>query len=290
MLPSYVTSDNIRTFLDNAFREDVGDGDHSTLASIPESSKSHASLLMKDDGIIAGMEAASQIVQYYDPDLVMKLLVSDGDMVKYGDILFTLEGSARSLLTVERIILNCMQRMSGIATKTHHLNSLIKHTGAKLLDTRKTTPNFRIMEKWAVFIGGGVNHRFGLFDMIMLKDNHIDYAGGIEKAIAATHEYLEKTGRDLKIEIETRNLDEVKRVLAAGGVDRIMLDNMSIDDMTRAVEMVGGRVETEASGGITEETITLVAETGVDYISVGALTHSVRSLDMSLKATESIEK
>ncbi len=290
MLPSYVTSDHIRTFLDNAFREDVGDGDHSTLASIPESSKSHASLLMKDDGIIAGMEAASQIVQYYDPDLVMKLLVSDGDMVKYGDILFTLEGSARSLLTVERIILNCMQRMSGIATKTHHLNSLIKHTGAKLLDTRKTTPNFRIMEKWAVFIGGGVNHRFGLFDMIMLKDNHIDYAGGIEKAIAATHEYLEKTGRDLKIEIETRNLDEVKRVLAAGGVDRIMLDNMSIDDMTRAVEMVGGRVETEASGGITEETITLVAETGVDYISVGALTHSVRSLDMSLKATESIEK
>ncbi len=290
MLPSYVTSDHIRTFLDNAFREDVGDGDHSTLASIPESSKSHASLLMKDDGIIAGMEAASQIVQYYDPDLVMKPLVSDGDMVKYGDILFTLEGSARSLLTVERIILNCMQRMSGIATKTHHLNSLIKHTGAKLLDTRKTTPNFRIMEKWAVFIGGGVNHRFGLFDMIMLKDNHIDYAGGIEKAIAATHEYLEKTGRDLKIEIETRNLDEVKRVLAAGGVDRIMLDNMSIDDMTRAVEMVGGRVETEASGGITEETITLVAETGVDYISVGALTHSVRSLDMSLKATESIEK
>ncbi len=290
MLPSYVTSDHIRTFLDNAFREDVGDGDHSTLASIPESSKSHASLLMKDDGIIAGMEAASQIVQYYDPDLVMKLLVSDGDMVKYGDILFTLEGSARSLLTVERIILNCMQRMSGIATKTHHLNSLIKHTGAKLLDTRKTTPNFRIMEKWAVFIGGGVNHRFGLFDMIMLKDNHIDYAGGIEKAIAATHEYLEKTGRDLKIEIETRNLDEVKRVLAAGGVDRIMLDNMSIDDMTQAVEMVGGRVETEASGGITEETITLVAETGVDYISVGALTHSVRSLDMSLKATESIEK
>ncbi len=290
MLPSYVTSDHIRTFLDNAFREDVGDGDHSTLASIPESSKSHASLLMKDDGIIAGMEAAYQIVQYYDPDLVMKPLVSDGDMVKYGDILFTLEGSARSLLTVERIILNCMQRMSGIATKTHHLNSLIKHTGAKLLDTRKTTPNFRIMEKWAVFIGGGVNHRFGLFDMIMLKDNHIDYAGGIEKAIAATHEYLEKTGRDLKIEIETRNLDEVKRVLAAGGVDRIMLDNMSIDDMTQAVEMVGGRVETEASGGITEETITLVAETGVDYISVGALTHSVRSLDMSLKATESIEK
>ncbi len=290
MLPSYVTSDHIRTFLDNAFREDVGDGDHSTLASIPESSKSHASLLMKDNGIIAGIEAASQIVQYYDPDLVMKPLVSDGDMVKYGDILFTLEGSARSLLTVERIILNCMQRMSGIATKTHHLNSLIKHTGAKLLDTRKTTPNFRIMEKWAVFIGGGVNHRFGLFDMIMLKDNHIDYAGGIEKAIAATHEYLEKTGRDLKIEIETRNLDEVKRVLAAGGVDRIMLDNMSIDDMTRAVEMVGGRVETEASGGITEETITLVAETGVDYISVGALTHSVRSLDMSLKATESIEK
>jgi nicotinate-nucleotide pyrophosphorylase (carboxylating) len=183
-----------------------------------------------------------------------------------------------------------MQRMSGIATKTYHLNSLISHTGAKLLDTRKTTPNFRIMEKWAVFIGGGVNHRFGLYDMIMLKDNHIDYAGGIEKAIAATHAYLSKTGRKLRIEIETRNLEEVERVLQTGGGDRIMLDNMSIPDMTRAVELIGKRMETEASGGITEKTIAAAPETGVDFISVGALTHSVRSLDMSLKATESIEK
>ncbi|MCA6074410.1 carboxylating nicotinate-nucleotide diphosphorylase [Fulvivirga sedimenti] len=290
MLPSYVTSDHIREFLDYAFREDVGDGDHSTLAAIPESSRDHASLLMKDDGIIAGIEAAAQIIQFYDPRLIMHPLVKDGDPVKYGDVLFTLEGPARSLLTVERIILNCMQRMSGIATKTNHLNSLISHTGAKLLDTRKTTPNFRIMEKWAVFIGGGVNHRFGLYDMIMLKDNHIDYAGGIEKAIAATHEYLSKTGRKLRIEIETRNLEEVAQVLKIGGVDRIMLDNMSISEMTKAVELIGNRMETEASGGITEKTIAAVAETGVNFISVGALTHSVRSLDMSLKATESIEK
>lgn len=290
MRPWYVTPERLREFLDFAFKEDIGDGDHSSLASIPANVQQKAGLLMKDDGVIAGIQAAEEIIAHFDPGLVMEKFVDDGAHVRKGDLLFTLQGSARSLLTVERLILNCMQRMSGIATKTHHLNSLIAHTQAKLLDTRKTTPNFRLMEKWAVFIGGGVNHRYGLFDMIMLKDNHIDYAGGVANAISATREYLSSTGRDLKIEVETRNLREVQEVLDAGGADRIMLDNMKPEIMREAVRLIDGRAETEASGGITEETIGEVAETGVDFISVGALTHSIKSLDMSLKAMESLEK
>ncbi len=290
MRPSYITPGRLKSFLEFAFNEDVGDGDHSSLAAIPKDATSRASLLMKDDGVIAGIEAAHEIVAFYDSGLRMEVYTADGQEVKYGDILFSIEGSARSLLTVERILLNCMQRMSGIATKTRHLSALIAHTNAKLLDTRKTTPNFRLMEKWAVHIGGGENHRYGLYDMIMLKDNHIDYAGGIKQAIQATRSYLAETGRDLKVEIETRNLDEVREVLQTGSVDRIMLDNMSLEDMRTAVEIIGEAAETEASGGITEETIAAVAETGVDYISVGALTHSIKSLDMSLKASESLEK
>lgn len=290
MRPPYITKESLHEFLEYAFREDVGDGDHSTLAAIPEDAVDMAGLLMKDDGIIAGIDAAKEIISYFDPSIQMTKFAEDGQSVLKGDILFTLEGPARSLLTVERILLNCMQRMSGIATKTHQMTRLISHTQARLLDTRKTTPNFRIMEKWAVHIGGGVNHRFGLYDMIMLKDNHIDYAGGIANAIRATRNYLAKTGKDLKIEIETRNLDEVRQVLDCGGADRIMLDNMSVEDMTKAVSIIGDSAETEASGGITEETIVKVAETGVNFISVGALTHSVKSLDMSLKASESLEK
>lgn len=290
MRPWYVTPERLREFLDFAFKEDIGDGDHSSLASIPSDVQQKAGLLMKDDGVIAGIQAAEEIIAHFDPGLVIEKFVEDGAHVRKGDVLFTLQGSARSLLTVERLILNCMQRMSGIATKTYHLNSLIAHTQAKLLDTRKTTPNFRLMEKWAVFIGGGVNHRYGLFDMIMLKDNHIDYAGGVANAISATREYLSSTGRDLKIEVETRNLREVQEVLDAGGADRIMLDNMKPEIMREAVRLIAGRAETEASGGITEETIREVAETGVDFISVGALTHSIKSLDMSLKAIESLEK
>jgi nicotinate-nucleotide pyrophosphorylase (carboxylating) len=290
MRPSYVTAERIKDFLDYAFKEDVGDGDHSSLACIPPETTSQASLLMKDKGIAAGIELAGEIIRYYDTGLKAEFYVQDGEEVHPNDILFTIEGSARSLLTIERIILNCMQRMSGIATKTHLMAAQIAHTRARLLDTRKTTPNFRLMEKWAVHIGGGVNHRFGLFDMIMLKDNHIDYAGGIKPALDSTHEYLTKTGKNLNVELETRNLEEVRQALETGGADRIMLDNMSLQDMREAVRLIGDSAETEASGGITEETIVDVAETGVDFISVGALTHSVRSLDMSLKASISLEK
>ncbi|MDQ3291227.1 MAG: carboxylating nicotinate-nucleotide diphosphorylase, partial [Bacteroidota bacterium] len=216
--------------------------------------------------------------------LRVDVFLKDGATVKPGDVAFIVTGKAQSILTAERLVLNCMQRMSGIATYTHQLNKLIAGTNAKLLDTRKTTPNFRMMEKWAVLIGGGVNHRYGLFDMIILKDNHVDYAGGIRQSIAATHDYLQRTNRQLKIVVETRNLQEVQQVLETGGVDRIMLDNMTPDQLREAVQFIGGRFITEASGGITNETIAAVAATGVDYISVGALTHSVRSMDISLKA------
>ena len=290
MIPPYVNEENLHSFLTRAFQEDVGDGDHSTLASIPEQARDHALLLMKDEGIIAGIEMTRRIISFYDPDLQIETYVEDGSEVSHGDLIFKLSCSARSLLTCERLILNCMQRMSGIATKTRQLVGLIEGTGARLLDTRKTTPNFRLAEKWAVFIGGGTNHRYGLFDMIMLKDNHIDYAGGIAQAITATQEYLNMNEKTLDIEVETRNIDEVRQVLDAGGVQRIMLDNMSVEEMKEAVTLIGGRAETEASGGITESTIRKVAETGVDYISVGALTHSVKSLDMSLKASKSLEK
>ena len=267
-----------------ALAEDIGDGDHSSLASIPGDAQNQARLLVKGDGILAGVELAGYIFKAVDPTLQVEVLLQDGATVKYGDIALTVNGKAQSILTAERLVLNCMQRMSGIATYTHHLTDLIKGTNAKLLDTRKTTPNFRIMEKWAVLIGGGHNHRFGLFDMIILKDNHVDYAGGIKEAILATQRYLQEKGKDLRIEVETRNLDEVKQALETGGIHRIMLDNMTPDMMREAVAMIGGKFETEASGGITETTIRSVAECGVDYISVGALTHSIKSMDLSLKA------
>jgi len=282
-LPSYLTEEAIVEFIGAAFSEDVGEGDHSSLGSIPADAKSKARLLIKDDGILAGVEMASMIFQFYDPTLVMNRMKNDGDEVKRGDVAFTVEGLSRSILSCERLVLNCMQRMSGIATYTHRLSQLIKGTKAKLKDTRKTTPNFRLMEKWGVWIGGGVNHRFALYDMVMLKDNHIDMAGGIRHAIDNTKRYLKEKNKDLRIEIETRNLQEVQEVLNVGGVDIIMLDNMSVDDMREAVRLIGGKSQTEASGGITEQTIARVAETGVDFISVGALTHSVKSLDLSLK-------
>ena len=281
---SYLTPEALTTFIRTALAEDVGDGDHSALAAIPAGAQNRAHLLVKGEGILAGVALAPLIFKEVDPALHMTVLLTDGTPVRHGDIAFTVEGPARSILTAERLVLNCMQRMSGIATYTAHLNNLLAGTTTKLLDTRKTTPNFRICEKWAVLIGGGVNHRYGLFDMIILKDNHVDYAGGIAQAIAATHAYLEKTGRQLPIEIETRSLIEVQQALDAGGVDRIMLDNMNPELLREAVALIAGRFPTEASGGITEQTIAEVARTGVDYISVGALTHSVKSLDLSLKA------
>ncbi len=281
---NYLSEQAIDSFISSALNEDVGDGDHSSMASIPAGASNRARLIIKGEGVVAGIELASKIFEQVDATLKIALFKKDGDQVKFGDIAFSVEGNARAILTGERLVLNCMQRMSGIATFTRELTELIKHTQAKLLDTRKTTPNFRMMEKWAVVIGGGVNHRFGLFDMIILKDNHVDYAGGISKAINSTHSYLEKTGKTLKIEIETRNLEEVREVLASGGVDRIMLDNMTPLQLKEAVALIGGLYETEASGGISRATIKEVAETGVNYISVGALTHSVISMDMSLKA------
>jgi len=281
---NYLTGQAIDDFISAALSEDVGDGDHSSLASIPADAVNRARLIVKGQGVIAGVELAGKILKLVDPKLSFEVFIKDGERVKHGDIAFVVQGNARIILTAERLILNCMQRMSGIATFTNELAGLIKHTKAKLLDTRKTTPNFRMMEKWAVVIGGGVNHRFGLFDMIILKDNHVDYAGGIRQAIDATQAYLEKTGKKLSIEIETRNLDEVKQVLERGGVNRIMLDNMNTLQLKEAVTLIGGRYETEASGGISTSNIVGVAETGVDYISVGALTHSVVSMDMSLKA------
>ncbi|MGV3505052.1 MAG: carboxylating nicotinate-nucleotide diphosphorylase [Adhaeribacter sp.] len=282
--PNYLTDAALEQFIVQALQEDVGEGDHSSLAAIPASARNQARLLVKDTGILAGVELAEKILHTFDPDLQVTVLLKDGSPVKYGDIAFTVTGKAQSILTAERLLLNCMQRMSGIATYTHHLNTLLAGTKARLLDTRKTTPNFRMLEKWAVLLGGGLNHRFGLFDMIMLKDNHVDYAGGIRAAIQATRQYLHDKGLHLRIVIETRNLSEVQQVLDTGGVDRIMLDNMPPGLMRQAVNLIQGRYETEASGGITEESIAAVAASGVDYISVGALTHSVKSLDMSLKA------
>jgi len=280
----YLSSIKIKEFIKAALLEDVGEGDHSTLASIPAEKVGMAKLLIKQDGVIAGLELAKMIFEQFDPKLKVTLLLKDGDLVKAGDIGLVVEGRAASILTTERLVLNCMQRMSGIATKTHKLAQLITHTKAKLMDTRKTTPNFRMMEKWAVVLGGGVNHRFALYDMIMLKDNHIDFAGGIQKAMASTRTYLADKKLDLKIEVETRNLEELQEALRVGGMDWIMLDNMDFATMRKAVEMVNGRYKIEASGGITEENLKDVAECGVDYISVGALTHQVQSMDISLKA------
>ncbi|HEX8059490.1 MAG TPA: carboxylating nicotinate-nucleotide diphosphorylase [Cyclobacteriaceae bacterium] len=282
-LPPYLTKEALAQFMGSAFSEDVGEGDHSSQGAIPSDARSAARLLVKDNGILAGVDAASMILQFFDPAVVMTRMKNDGDEVTKGDVAFTVMGLSQSILSCERLVLNCMQRMSGIATYTHRLSQLISGTKAKLMDTRKTTPNFRIMEKWAVLIGGGVNHRYALYDMVMLKDNHIDMAGGIRPAIENTKRYLTAKNKLLRIEIETRNLQEVKEALSVGGVDVIMLDNMSVSDMREAVALIGGKAQTEASGGITEATIKNIAETGVDYISVGALTHSVKSLDLSLK-------
>lgn len=284
MRPAYITDKFLEDFIEAALAEDVGDGDHSTLASIPETAHSSARLLVKDEGILAGVSLASEIFRHADKHVTMEVFITDGSPVKNGDVAFNVSGPARTLLTMERLVLNCMQRMSAIATKTHYFNSLIAGTNAKLVDTRKTTPNFRLIEKWAVIIGGGKNHRIGLFDMIMLKDNHIDMAGGISAAINRTKDYLRGIGKNLPVEVETRNLSEVRQVLETGGVDIIMLDNMDVTTMREAVNMIGGRYKTEASGGVTEHTIKAIAECGVDYISVGALTHAVKSLDLSLKA------
>lgn len=284
MRPSYLTPETLQQFIKSALAEDIGPGDFSSLAAIPSEKIGKARLIIKDDGILAGVEMAVLIFAAVDPKIQVNLLKKDGDTVSAGDIGLTVEGPAASILSAERLVLNCMQRMSAIATKTHRLSRLIAHTKAKLMDTRKTTPNFRLMEKWAVHIGGGVNHRFALYDMVMLKDNHVDFAGGIREAITRTKKYLTENNLNLKIEIETRNLDEVRQVIEVGGVDYIMLDNMDYTTMREAVGMIGGKFSTEASGGITEETLPKVAECGVDYISMGALTHSVSSLDISLKA------
>ena len=281
--PEYLSESAISNFITAALLEDIGEGDHSSLGAIRTDSISKAKLLVKDDGIIAGLEMAWYIFFQYNSKLNVEYFKKDGDEVKKGDVAFIVVGPSRAILSAERLVLNCMQRMSGIATYTNRLNKLIAGTRAKLTDTRKTTPNFRLMEKWAVVIGGGRNHRFALYDMVMLKDNHIDIAGGIKQAIENERSYLKRENKDLKIEIETRTLDEVKEVLAVGGVDVILLDNMSVDLLRQAVQLIDGRYKTEASGGITETNLRAVAETGVDYISIGALTHSVKSLDLSLK-------
>ena len=268
----------------NALKEDIGDGDHSSLSAIPSDATGKAKLLVKADGTIAGVELAKRIFELYDPNLKVEVLIQDGEKVKFGDIAFTVEGSSISILSTERLVLNFMQRMSGIATQTNKYVSLISDYKTKLLDTIKTTPGIRYMEKWAVRIGGGYNHRYALYDMIMLKDNHIDYAGGIANAIHKANEYIVSKSLDLKIEIEVRDFDELNQVLEVGQVDRIMLDNFTPSDIKIALELIDGKYETEASGGITEETLVDYAKTNVDYISVGALTHSFKSLDMSLKA------
>ena len=274
----------ILELIDNALREDIGDGDHSTLACVPAHAIGKAQLIIKEDGILAGIELAEIIFKRFDPSLQIEILLEDGKAVKSGDVAFIVSGSSRSILTTERLVLNCMQRMSGIATQTNKIVSCIEGCATKLLDTRKTTPGIRLLEKWAVRIGGGHNHRFGLFDMLMLKDNHIDYAGGIQPAVLRANKYLKSKKKNLKIEIEVRNLQELKEVLEIGMVDRIMLDNFSPDEIRDALKLIPTEYETEASGGITLETIRSYAETGVNFISVGALTHSAKSLDMSLKA------
>lgn len=270
--------------IDLAFAEDIGDGDHTTLCCIPEDAMGKSHLLIKENGILAGVEVAKRVFNRFDPDLKVEVLIEDGTPVKVGDIAMIVSGKVRSLLQTERLMLNIMQRMSGIATVTNKYVERLKGTHTRVLDTRKTTPGLRMLEKQAVKIGGGVNHRIGLFDMILLKDNHVDFSGGIENAIDRCHAYLKEKGLDLKIEIEVRNFDELQQVLDHGGVNRIMLDNFSVENTRKAVELIGGKYETESSGGITIDTLRDYAEAGVDFISVGALTHSVKGLDMSFKA------
>jgi nicotinate-nucleotide pyrophosphorylase (carboxylating) len=275
---------DFKEFIQQALIEDVGNGDHSTLAAIEPHAQGHASLLVKEPGVLAGVDIAQQIFNYFDAGLLMNLKLHDGAQVQPGDIAFELDGPARSILTTERLVLNIMQRMSGIATKTRELVDMVKHTRVSLLDTRKTTPLFRYFEKAAVKIGGGHNHRFGLYDMIMLKDNHIDYAGGVKMAITKAQDYLKQNNMDLKIEVEVRNFRELGEVLEVGGIDVIMLDNFTPADIKKALVDINQKYKVEASGGINQTNLVEFAETGVDYISIGALTHQVKSLDLSLKA------
>ncbi|WP_298539010.1 carboxylating nicotinate-nucleotide diphosphorylase [uncultured Aquimarina sp.] len=274
----------IELIIKNAIREDVGDGDHSSLACIPKVATGKAKLLVKDEGILAGVEFAKNVFNYVDPKMEVEVKIEDGSKVKHGDIAFYVSGSSQSILKAERLVLNAMQRMSAIATKTNQFVQLLEGTGTKILDTRKTTPGIRALEKWAVKIGGGENHRFALYDMIMLKDNHIDFAGGITNAIEKTKKYLEDTNRDLKIIVEARDLHEIKEILKTPGVYRILIDNFNYEDTRKAVELIGNTCLTESSGGINEKTVRKYAECGVNYISSGALTHSVYNLDLSLKA------
>ena len=273
---------NLDELIQMALREDIGDGDHSTLACIPPDATGTAKMVAKQEGILCGAEIGERVFKLVDPTLNVSLLMHDGDSVKKGDLLMLVEGHSGSILTAERTALNYMQRLSGIATETHRMVLMLDGLHTRLLDTRKTTPNMRLMEKYAVACGGGTNHRIGLYDMVMLKDNHIDFAGGIEAAIDRTHQYLKDKGKELRIEIEVRNLDELERVMQHGGVDRIMLDNFDVDTLREAVRRIDGKYETEASGGITDQTLRQYAETGVDFISVGALTHHIKSMDISL--------
>lgn len=285
--PHYANDEALKQFIKTALEEDIQDGDHSTLSTIPKDLVQKAQCIIKEDCIVAGVELAEVIFKTFDATMQMEVFIKDGENARKGDIAFVVTGKAQSILQTERLVLNCMQRMSGIATLTHEWDARLVGTKTKLLDTRKTTPNFRICEKWAVAIGGGTNHRYGLYDMIMLKDNHIDYNGSITNAVKMAKEYLEKHKKNLKIEVETRNLDEVKEALAAD-VDRIMLDNMDIATMREAVKLINKQCETEASGGITREVLREVASTGVDYISAGALTHSAKNIDISLKAIKKL--
>ena len=277
-------TDNLEQLIPLWFAEDIGDGDHTTLSCIPADAMGKSQLIIKENGVLAGITIAREIFKAFDPELKMTVFIQDGTEVKVGDVAFVVEGKIQSLLQTERLMLNIMQRMSGVATRTREYVKLLEGTKTNVLDTRKTTPGLRLLEKEAVKIGGGVNHRIGLYDMILLKDNHVDFAGGIDKAIQRAKAYLQSKGKDLKIEIEVRNFDELSQVMSIGEVDRIMLDNFSVENTRKAVEIINGKYETESSGGITFETLRQYAECGVDYISVGALTHSVKSLDMSFKA------
>lgn len=277
-----MTIPNLDELILSALREDIGDGDHSTLACIPSDYQGKAQMVAKAEGIICGIEVGKRVFELVDPNTQVTTLLKDGDKIKKGDLIMIVEGASGSILTAERTALNFMQRLSGIATQTNYMVGMLEGLHTRLLDTRKTTPNMRFLEKYAVKTGGGTNHRIGLYDMIMLKDNHIDFAGGIPQAIQRTHEYLKAKGKDLKIEIEVRNMDELEEVMTVGGVHRIMLDNFTPELLKQAVERIGGKYETEASGGITQDTLRSFAQTGVDFISVGALTHHIKSLDISL--------
>ena len=285
-MESFANHPEVSRIIQEALREDLGPGDYSSLSTIPDHVTSKARCLIKESGILAGVELAERVFMEVDPSLEIEVFLQDGTGVHPGDVAFIVAGKAQSILAAERLVLNLMQRMSGIATQTYAVVQQLEGLNCRVLDTRKTTPLIRHIEKWAVAIGGGTNHRFGLYDMVMIKDNHVDYAGGIAAALESCRNYLKENNLDLQIEIETRNLDEVREVLEAGGADRIMLDNMSLEDMRTAVTMINGQAEVEASGGITLKTIRPVAETGVDFVSMGALTHSVKSLDISLKAVK----